>query len=124
MQLNLFKRKKPAPGAAGRHPCPKPPGAGLGLTNHLEIRIGGVLVRICRCAGSLPDNELTAVIPRAEIRRRSYKNGKLAAEEEIILSSITLVDAPRHPAEGGQGQEITSPPSAPPAVSGIPAPRR
>lgn len=52
--------------------------------NHLEIKIGDVLVKITRNSG----------IPRAEIRRKLYYNGKLAAEEEIILSSITLVDSP------------------------------
>lgn len=62
--------------------------------NHLEIKIGDVLVKITRNSGIPLTNELTAVIPRAEIRRKLYYNGKLAAEEEIILSSITLVDSP------------------------------
>jgi len=70
---------------------------GKHLENQLKIKIGDVLVKITRSSGLPPENELTAIIPRAEIRRRLYHDGKPAAEEEIILSSITLVDAPVRP---------------------------
>ncbi|HBC94940.1 MAG TPA: hypothetical protein DCZ10_19075 [Pelotomaculum sp.] len=70
------------------------------LENQLEITIGGVRVKINRCSAFPPVNELSAIIPRAEIRRRYYSNGRLTAEEEIILNSITLVDSPRHPTGG------------------------
>ena len=109
--LNPFRRKKP-PGKNTRFfragSCQK----GELFKNNLEIIIGDILVRIARCTTSQPQNELTAIIPRAEIRRKRYKNGKLIAEEEIVLSSITLVDAPRHPPEkkeayaGGQAPPL------------------
>lgn len=96
--FNPFKRKKPVPDAANKNSAKAfRPGEPFG--NWLEIRIKDTLVRIVRCSTTPPQNELSAIIPRAEIRRRRYENGRLAAEEEIILSSITLVDAPRHPPE-------------------------
>ncbi|OPY59613.1 MAG: hypothetical protein A4E55_00127 [Pelotomaculum sp. PtaU1.Bin035] len=69
------------------------------IENQLEIKIGDVIVRLVRNNTIQPQNELTAIIPRAEIRRKCYDNGCLIAEEEIILNSITLVDAPSHTPE-------------------------
>jgi|GEM_PF-1337919 len=69
------------------------------IKNKLEIKIGDIIIRIARNNTIQPQNELTAVIPRAEIRRKCYNNGRLLAEEEIILNSITLVDAPSHTPE-------------------------
>ncbi|MGI6492369.1 MAG: hypothetical protein GX949_00960 [Peptococcaceae bacterium] len=80
--LNLFKRKQPVPKDRG---------------NRLEIRINGVLVKLERCGDHLPANELSAIVPRAEVHRRYFKDGQLIAEEDIIVNSLTLVDAPRHP---------------------------
>ncbi len=116
-RLNPFKKNKPSGKDTGffrAGSCQK----GELIKNNLEIIIGDILVRIVRCTTSQPQNELTAIIPRAEIRRRRYKNGKLVAEEEIILSSITLVDAPRHPPEkkeaptGGQAPPLPPLPGA------------
>ncbi|MDF9409034.1 hypothetical protein L7E55_11790 [Pelotomaculum isophthalicicum JI] len=70
------------------------------ISNQLEISIGGIMARLSRNNTAQPQNELTVVIPRAEIRRKYYNNGRLIAEEEIILNSITLVDAPLHTPEG------------------------
>lgn len=93
-RFNLFKRKKPAgKNVKPAHACDDREG---GAENQLEITIGGILVKINRCSAYPPANELSAIIPRAEIRRRCYTNGRLTAEEEIILNSITLVDSPRH----------------------------
>lgn len=81
LRFNLFNRRKT-------------------LNNHLEIRIGDILlVRISRSSACHPNNELTAVIPRLEFHIRRFENGKLAIEDTIILSGITLVDSPRHPPE-------------------------
>lgn len=77
------------------------------VENQLEIAIGGALLKINRCSTFPPGNELSAIIPRAEIRRRYYINGRLTAEEEIILNSITLVDAPRH--QESSGANATTP---------------
>ena len=105
-RFNLFKRKKPT-GKNVKIKCE--------VENQLEICIGGILVKINRCTASPPTNELSAIIPRAEIRRRCYNNGRLTAEEEIILNSITLVDSPRH-----QEQAISPPATPSPNLPGLP----
>lgn len=119
-KFNPFKRKKPARGDANKLFCANYPPTEKLVESQLEIKIGDILVRIIRSQDIPPTNELTAVIPRAEIRRRRYENGRLVgAEEEIILTSITLVDSARK-TEGLTGQP--APPL--PTPSGTPAPPR
>lgn len=96
--FNPFKRKKqPEKTVKSSHAGASQNGK---IENQLEITIEGIRVKINRCSTSPPVNELSAIIPRAEIRRRYYCNGRLTAEEEIILNSITLVDSPRHATAG------------------------
>ncbi len=92
--FNPFRRKKP-PGKALNKVKSKECPAGTLIENQLEIKIENILVKITRCSGIPPQNELSAFVPRLEIRRSCYKDGRWA-EEEIVLNSITLVDAPRH----------------------------
>lgn len=47
--------------------------------------------------------ELTVVIPRAEGRTACEDNGTNRCQGELVLSSITVVIAPRHPTEHGGG---------------------
>jgi len=102
--FNPFRRKKP-PGKALNKFKSKDCPAGTLIDNQLEIKIGNILVKITRCSSIPPQNELSAFIPRLEIRRRCYKDGHWA-DEEIILNSITLVDAPRHlPEQRGRGTD-------------------
>lgn len=96
--FNLFKRKKTA-GNKVNSSLIKIPACEKKIENQLEIIIGEILLRITRCSEIPPGNELTVLIPRAEIRRKRYEKGLLAGTEEILLSSITLVDSPRHPSE-------------------------
>lgn len=97
--LNLFKRKKPDRRQV-KNPLKKFSPTEKKIEDQLEIIIGDILLRITRSSEISPNNELTVVIPRAEIRRRRYHNGLLTGiEEEILLSSVTLVDSPRHPPE-------------------------
>jgi hypothetical protein len=72
-----------------------------------------VLMRITRRSAQPPNNELTAIIPQALLRQRFFENGQVVWEEELSLSSLTLVDAPRH--ETG---DRTQSPSASPINSG------
>lgn len=65
--------------------------------DEIEVKIENVSIRVIRRTTLAWPHEVTVVIPRAEIRRRRYVNGKLDTEEEIILNSITVVHAPRHP---------------------------
>lgn len=68
--------------------------------DEIEIVINGVTMRVRRQT-SLPwPHEVTAVIPRAELRQRRYQDGQLVSEDELILNSITIVHAPRHPLAG------------------------
>ncbi len=66
----------------------------------MEIEIDGVTVRVKRKLTLSVPHEVSAFIPRAEIRRRTYQDGQLAFEEEMILNSITIVHAPRHSPAG------------------------
>lgn len=115
LNFNPFRRVKPSVRALNQHTAKDCQNGAL-VENQLEIKIENILVKITRCSGIPPQNELSAFIPRAEIRRRRYENGLLWADEEIILSSITLVDAPRHPPEQAKRLARSSAP-APPEVS-------
>jgi hypothetical protein len=108
--VNPFKRKK-QPGQNVKGPDTIA-AQNNKLNNQLEITIGGIQVKIKRCSTFPPDNELSAIIPRAEIRRRYYHNGRITAEEEIILNSITLVDSPRHPSEQSGGANAGTTPDS------------
>ncbi|HBT46470.1 MAG TPA: hypothetical protein DEA73_01100 [Peptococcaceae bacterium] len=80
--------------------------------DEIEIRINGTTMRMVRHS-SLPwPHEASAFIPRAELRRRRYQDGRLVWEEEALLNSITIVHAPLHP-PAGKGPP--SPGAAPPA---------
>lgn len=103
-KFNPFKRKSPSPKEAQ---------TGEIIANRMEIKIGDILVKIERITSTQPQNELTAVIPRVEIRRKCYQNGAPAVEEEMILNSVTLVDAPRHPSE--TRKKLHQHPEPPPA---------
>ncbi|OPX86165.1 MAG: hypothetical protein A4E53_03075 [Pelotomaculum sp. PtaB.Bin104] len=91
--LNLFNKKKVFKKTRWSLGANQP-GAEEIVKNKLEIILGEIVVRIVRDNTTQPQNELTAVIPRAEIRRKYYQQGQLVLEEEVILNSITLVDAP------------------------------
>jgi|GEM_PF-7085227 len=68
-------------------------------SDEIKIRIGQVVMKMARNF-SLPwPHEVSAYIPRVEIRRRTYREGELKCEEEMILNSLTIVHAPRHPPE-------------------------
>lgn len=66
-----------------------------------------VVMRITRRSGTPLQNELSAIIPRAEIRKRRYENGKVAVEEELIINSITLVDSIIKGRQRGTGECLT-----------------
>ena len=68
--------------------------------DEVEIQIGGVIMKVTRRLTLDIPHEITAIIPKLEIRQRKYDNGQLASEDEMILDSITLVHAPRPPLAG------------------------
>ncbi|MBE3582149.1 MAG: hypothetical protein IMW96_11060 [Thermoanaerobacteraceae bacterium] len=78
--------------------------------DEIEISINGTTMRMVRHS-SLPwPHEASAFIPRAELRRRRYQDGRLVWEEETLLNSITIVHSPLHPLAGAGSPEAGSGP--------------
>lgn len=87
--LKFKKAKADAPQLLKCSTCP--------YENELVIYFKNkAVMRITRRSCTPLQNELSAIIPRAELRRRRYENGKVVVEEELVLNSITLVDGLRH----------------------------
>ncbi|MDH7578637.1 MAG: hypothetical protein QHH75_12685 [Bacillota bacterium] len=74
--------------------------------DEITLIIAGVTIKVRRLHSLPVPHEVTVVIPRAEIRHRRYREGKLIEEDEAILNSITIVHAPRHP-PGGAGAPVS-----------------
>lgn len=83
----------------------------------VEVELPYARIFVCRNRTEPARSELTVVIPRVEFRaRRQDRSGGIMATE-LILNSITVVDAPRH-ALSGQGQPHTQ--SREPSKTGTP----
>lgn len=67
--------------------------------DHVDLVVEGAGIRLCRLSSLSIPAEVSAYIPRVEIRQRRYENGQLISEDERIYNSITVVHAPRHPLE-------------------------
>ena len=67
--------------------------------DHVDLVVEGAGIRLCRLSSLSVPAEVSAYIPRVEIRQRRYENGQLTCEDERIYNSITVVHAPRHPLE-------------------------
>lgn len=70
--------------------------------DEISIDIMGITMKVSRCSTLSVPYEVTAVIPRVELRTWRYQEGELVEIEEKILNSITIVHAPRHPPGGGK----------------------
>lgn len=80
-----------------------------GLRDEIELRLNGLLIRLLRDMGFNWPHEVHIVVPRAEFIR-AFQNGRLV-EERTILSSISIVHAPKHPpAEGSEAPFSGDPP--------------
>ena len=62
-----------------------------------ELKVNGASIKLIRLLSYDHPHEVSAYIPRVEMRRRRFSGGHLVWEEEIILNSLTLVHAPLHP---------------------------
>ncbi|MEG6521513.1 hypothetical protein [Desulfotomaculum sp. 1211_IL3151] len=71
--------------------------------DHVDLVVEGAGIRLCRLSSLSVPAEVSAYIPRVEIRHRTYDNGQLVSEDERIYNSITVVHAPRHPLENPKG---------------------
>lgn len=69
--------------------------------DEVTIDIMGVMMKVSRFSTLPVPSEITAVIPRVELRSWRYQDGELVEIEEKILNSVTIVHAPRHPPGGG-----------------------
>ncbi|MDN5331700.1 MAG: hypothetical protein PWP45_925 [Tepidanaerobacteraceae bacterium] len=67
-------------------------------SDEVELSLPGLTIRMKRKLNIKDPHEVTVVVPRAEFRKKLDKNSD-AVEYEIILNSITVVHAPRHPPE-------------------------
>jgi hypothetical protein len=65
-------------------------------SDEVELILPGLIIRMKRNLDIKDPHEFTAVVPRAEFRKKINSNNKII-EYEVILSSITVVHAPRHP---------------------------
>ncbi len=74
-------------------------------SDEVVIEIEGVSMKMTRRGTTDVPAEVTSVIPRVEIRKKTYVNGQLRSEEEVILNSVTIVHAPRHPLAGESSPE-------------------
>jgi len=99
-KLNTSKKQRDGKNSKGIYPSYDEECSGKQQTDFVEIDIDGVKIRVRRKLNLNVPHEVSAFIPRAEIRRRTYQAGQLAFEEEMILNSITIVHAPRHPLAG------------------------
>lgn len=75
------------------------------LEDRIDLVFPSVRVSVRRITHDPTPHELHVILPRVEIRRGCPGRRGRAGEcrEEIILSSITVVDAPLHPPAGERG---------------------
>ncbi|GAB6085751.1 hypothetical protein [Alkaliphilus crotonatoxidans] len=73
----------------------------------IQVELPGLLIKMTRITDPEIPHEVTVVVPRAEIREKFDENNRVI-EREVLLNSITVVHAPRHPLAG--------PPSPPPEI--------
>lgn len=65
----------------------------------IQTSLYGLDISMTRITNCEIPHEVTVVIPRAEVREKYNEKGNLI-EKEILLNSITVVHAPRHPLAG------------------------
>lgn len=76
-------------------------------SDYISVELPGLDIKMSRITDPEIPHEVTIVVPRAEIREKYDEKGNIT-EKEILLNSITVVHAPRHPLAG--------PPSPPPEI--------
>ncbi|MDA8235852.1 MAG: hypothetical protein M0Z31_13865 [Clostridia bacterium] len=68
------------------------------------LSLYGLELKLIRSSKDSVPHEVSIIVPRAEIREIYNKKGNKILGREIILNSITVVHAPRHPLAGEQQQ--------------------
>lgn len=75
--------------------------------DYIKVQLQQLNMEMLRVTDKDIPHEVTVIVPRAEIREKYDEKGNLI-EREVILNSITMVHAPRHPLAG--------PPAPPPEI--------
>lgn len=79
--------------------------------DHIDLSLWGLNLSVTRETTSEVPSELTVVVPRAEFRHDCKPDEGVAqdaCDTEVILNSITIVIAPRHPTEHGTTSQSPS----------------
>ena len=77
-------------------------------SDHIHVKLENLYIQMSRITDPGIPHEVTVVVPRAEIREKYDDRGSLI-EKEIILNSITVVHAPRHPLAGSPSTPVEPP---------------
>lgn len=67
--------------------------------DEITVIVADVAMKVQRLSTIPVPHEVTVVIPRAELRRWRYHDGRLVETTETILNSITIAHSPRHESE-------------------------
>lgn len=67
--------------------------------DEVNLNIWGVNISVSRHSTWDRPSELSVIVPRAEIKHSCHFDDPHTCTTEIVLSSITVVIAPRHPTE-------------------------
>jgi len=65
--------------------------------DEVDLNLYGLNIKLKRSLKTDIPHEVSVIVPRAEIRKKCLNEDCSKYEIEIILSSITVVHAPRHP---------------------------
>lgn len=84
----------PGPASPANPEALKP--GGWGNVVESGVHLPGLTIAFLRTTELAVPHEVSVIIPRAEIRYSWWEAGR-QRQAEVILNSITLVDAPRHP---------------------------
>jgi len=74
--------------------------------DRVELQLNDLVVILSRELSIDVPHEVSIIVPRAELRQKVVHPDKSEESSEVILNSITIVHAPRHPLAG------ETPPSA------------
>lgn len=83
------------------------------LSDEVSLDFPGVRVTVSRRSDDPTPHELHVILPRVEIRRECTRTTPAVCRTEIVLSSITIVEAPRRTLAGPTATAAT--PSPPPS---------